>query len=83
MLNACGRDRTPFLDKIEKCEERNQVEVKSTYRFLGDSDFKKIDIGENTDGLHKLAFYDKNIDSKDWNKARPSYYSKRFEHEPH
>ena len=63
-------------------EERKNVKVHATYRYLGDSDFKKIDTGENKDGV-KLAFYDKEINSNDWNKARPSYYSSRFKHEFH
>ena len=81
MLNACGRGQTPFLYKKDK--ERKGVDVHSTYRYLGDSDFKKIDKGENKDGKYKLAFYDKEIDSEDWTKARPSYYSYRFKYELH
>ena len=79
MLNACGRGKIPFLYKMEK--DRKSVKVHSTYRFLGDKDFKGIDKGENKDGLHKLAFYDKNINSHDWNNARPSYYSYRFKYD--
>jgi hypothetical protein len=80
MLNACGRGIVPFLDKKE--EKRVQyVEACSTFRFLGDKDYKNIIKGENNDGKYKLAFYDKKISPNDWNKARPSYYSYRFKYD--
>lgn len=81
MLNACGKGQTPFLYK--KGKERKGVNVHSTYRYLGGLDFKKIDKGDNKDGKYKLAFYDKEIDLEDWNKARPSYYSYRFKYVNH
>lgn len=80
MLNACGRGKVPFLDKKEGKRVQN-IEVCSTFRFLGDKDYKKINKGENNDGKYKLAFYDKKISSNDWNKARPSYYSYRFKND--
>lgn len=82
MLNACGRGLVPFLDK-KKGKRVQDVEVLSTFRFLGDNDYKKINIGDNNDGNYKLAFYDKKISPNDWNKARPSYYSNRFKFDNH
>ncbi len=80
MLNACGKGNVPSLCEIREKRVQN-VEVCSTFRFLGDKDYKKINKGENNDGKYKLAFYDKKISSNDWNKARPSYYSYRFKND--
>ena len=80
MLNACGKNKNvPCLFK--KNNTRN-VNVRSTYRFLGYDDFKKINNG-NIDGELKLAFYDSNISKEIWNhkKSSYSYYSKRFKYE--
>lgn len=77
MLNACGKNKNvPYLLKTKN---KRDVIIHSTYRFLGDDDFKKINNG-NKDGELKLAFFDSNIKQADWNKARPSYYSTRFKY---
>ena len=78
MLNACGKNHNvPSLFK--KNNPRN-VDIRSTYRFLGDDDFKKINNG-NKDGNLKLAYFDSNIKQNVWNTARPSYYSTRFKYD--
>ena len=79
MLNACGKNNNvPSLFK--KGNPRN-VDVRSTYRFLGDDDFKKINNG-NKDGELKLAFYNSKIEKDIWKKKKNSYnyYLKRFKY---
>lgn len=75
MLNACGKGYTPTLCKNNKIRE---AEIVSTYRFLGDKDFKSIKDNNNKDGNLKLAFFDNKLNKKDWDNARPSYYSSRI-----
>ncbi|MBR0502203.1 MAG: hypothetical protein IJJ77_03060 [Paludibacteraceae bacterium] len=77
MLNACGKGNVPFLVKQEN---KMDLEVQETYRFLGDKDFKLIEKKQNRDGDLKIAFFNKKIEKKSWNKARPSYYSNRFKY---
>ena len=77
MLNECGKGNVPSLVKQEN---KMDLEVQETYRFLGDKDFKLIGKKQNRDGDLKIAFFNKKIEKKSWNKARPSYYSNRFKY---
>ena len=77
MLNECGKGNVPSLVKQEN---KMDLEVQETYRFLGDKDFKLIEKKQNRDGDLKIAFFNKKIEKKSWDKARPSYYSNRFKY---
>ena len=78
MLNACENEKAPYLDEIID-KRRDDVDVRPTYRFLGDADFKRIST-DNKDGNLKLAFFDSKISKEEWDKARPSYFKYRFKH---
>ncbi|MBO4663700.1 MAG: hypothetical protein J5663_04725 [Bacteroidaceae bacterium] len=79
MLNACKVGEMP---KLEWFANKRTSKVVSTYRFLGKSDFDKIEPSsnehQNKDGNLKLAYFDSSIPDKDWNTARSSYYSNRL-----
>lgn len=83
MLNACEGGCMPQLVAVS---EQLNCTPQETYRYLGKNDFELIENTEkqaekrkvNIDGNLKLAFYDANIQEKEWNNARSSYYSKRL-----
>ena len=73
ILNECGGLSMP---RLSPTATRN-CDVKPTFRYLGETDFEKINKGEaNKDGNLKLAFFDKNIEKSQWDKSRPSYYDR-------
>ena len=75
MLNSCGKGYTPALCKND---EKRDVEVVPTFRFLGEKDFNSIKEGNNKDRDLRLAFFDNKLNKNDWDNARPSYYSSRL-----
>ena len=82
MLNACNGKSMPQIKNIS-IPERDNFNLKETYRYLGENDFKLIENEKkekdetNIDGDLKLAFYDP-FSIEMWEHARSSYYSKRL-----
>lgn len=77
ILNACNGKQMPELKKISPLEQID-ITPAETYRYLGKKDFDSIAKQKNRDGNLELAFYDSNIQEKDWKHARSSYYSNRL-----
>lgn len=82
MLNACQKQ--DYVPQLIKLEFERHMEPRSTFRYFGDEDRKKILKGQaNKDGDKKLAYYDPTIQKDEWdsvdeNGKKKYYYTHRF-----
>ena len=77
ILNACNNGVMPKIVR-QSTSEQHDFTPCETYRYLGKNDFKAIQEKKNIDKDLKLAYYDPQISSTEWNKARTSYYTNRL-----
>ena len=85
MLNACQKQ--DYVPQLEELKYVRKIEPKSTYRYFGDEDRKKILNGlDNKDAEKKLAYYDPTIKQDEWDSVNEAgkkkyYYTHRFKYE--